>query len=91
MLDRVVLILSEYSINSPWIESFIDDFLKREREVNHPLLILCQLDNAITRTERTWLVDLLKTHQMLDFTQWGKKEIYDGALLQLLTVFQTKQ
>jgi len=86
--DKVVLILSEHSINSPWIEIIVNNFLKKERESKRPLLILCQLDDAIMRTEWSWLADLLKIHRVLDFTQWRKKEAYDSTLLQFLTVFQ---
>jgi hypothetical protein len=86
--DKVVLVLSEHSINSPWIEIMVNNLLKREREVKRSLLILCQLDSTLMKTKSSWIADLLKIHQILDFTQWKKKEAYDSILFQLLTVLQ---
>lgn len=91
MNNKVVLVLSEHSSNSPWVEIIVDTILKRESEAERSLLILCQLDDAIMGTGWSWLADLLKTHQILNFTQWKKKEAYDSALLQLLTVFQEEE
>lgn len=83
--DKVVLVLSRNSLKSPWIETIINNALRREVQIKRPILFLCQLDNAILETQRARKIGLLTTHRIFDFTQWEIKEAYKNKLTDLLT------
>jgi uncharacterized protein YjbI with pentapeptide repeats len=86
--DKVVLVISSHSVNSLWIETIVNNALEREAQAKHPTLFPCQIDNPIMETEPTWLVSLRKTHQILDFTQWKTKQVFDDKISELHTNIQ---
>ncbi len=83
--DKVVLLISNSSMKSPWIETTVNRALEREAQTHHPMLIPCQLNTSVMEAEPDWFVRLRNTHHILDFTQWETKEIFDDHVVELLT------
>ena len=52
--DKLMVILSENSIRSPWVEEEVEAALEKERKQNKLALFPIRLDDAVMETERAW-------------------------------------
>src|SRR5208282_6616392 len=52
--DKVMVILSANSINSPWVEKEVEAALEKERKQNKLVLFPIRLDDAVMETDRAW-------------------------------------
>jgi uncharacterized protein YjbI with pentapeptide repeats len=82
--DKLLLILSEVSINSGWIEQEVKTVLREEDRRGQKVLFPVQLDEMIKETDQTWAVDIRQTRRIGDFSQWQVPETYQQSLAQLL-------
>jgi uncharacterized protein YjbI with pentapeptide repeats len=82
--DRVLLILSEGSVNSTWVETEIRKALQEEQRRLAPVLIPIRVDDAVMETDREWAAELRRTRQIGDFRQWRDHDIYRKAASQLI-------
>lgn len=90
--DKLLLLLSEHSIQSGWVRYEVELALSRE---NQEMLFPICLDNALSRSTASWAVSLKATCHIGDFTGWQDDATYQEAfttLLRHLTVkpFATK-
>jgi uncharacterized protein YjbI with pentapeptide repeats len=82
--DRLLLILSEISINSEWIEQEVKTALREEDRRGQTVLFPIRLDETIMETGQTWAVNLRHTRRIGDFSQWQDPGAYQQSLAQLL-------
>jgi hypothetical protein len=52
--DKLMVILSENSIRSPWVEDEVEAALEKERKQSKLALFPIRLDDAVMETERAW-------------------------------------
>jgi uncharacterized protein YjbI with pentapeptide repeats len=84
IFDKLLLVLSANSINSPWVESEVEAALERERGEQKTVLFPIRLDDAVMETTQAWAADLRRTRHIGDFTRWKDHDSYQKSLARLL-------
>jgi uncharacterized protein YjbI with pentapeptide repeats len=89
--DQLVLILSNHSIQSHWIETSVASALERERRQADPgdrgsaVLFPIWLDDGAVETDQAWARDIRRTRRIGDFTRWHDVDAYAIAFGRLLS------
>lgn len=52
--DKLLLILSKYSINSTWVEKEVETALNKESKSNQTVLVPVRLDEAVMETDQAF-------------------------------------
>ena len=82
--DKVMVILSENSIRSPWVEEEVEAALEKERKQNKPVLFPIRLDDAVMETDQAWAASLRRTRHIGDFMTWKDHDPYQKSFERLL-------
>lgn len=82
--DRLLLILSEHSISSRWVEQEVETALAREREEEKLVLFPIRLDDAVMTIKSSWPSLIKNTMYIGDFRRWEEADSYKRALARLL-------
>jgi len=82
--DKLLLILSEHSVNSQWVEQEVETALERERKEKRTILFPIRLDKAVMDVEYGWPALVRNTRNIGNFVRWKQHEIYHKALFRLL-------
>jgi hypothetical protein len=82
--DKLLLALSENSIESAWVEQEVQAALEKERKSGKLVLFPVRLDEAVMETPKAWAANLRRTRQIGDFTRWKAHDAYQQALQRLL-------
>src|SRR5215469_7073892 len=70
LYDKLLLVLSEQSVNSPWVEQEVETALAKEREGKSLVLFPICLDETIMQMTSGWPVLIRNTRHIGDFTMW---------------------
>ena len=81
--DKLLIILSEASIASDWVEDEVSSAYDEERERKVTLLSPIRIDEALTNTTEPWARKLRDRH-IGDFRQWKDPAEYQKSLKRLL-------
>lgn len=82
--DKLLLILSEHSLASAWVEDEVEAALERERRENRLVLFPIRLDDCIMETEVAWAAHLRQKRHIGDFRKWKDHDSYQKVLERLL-------
>ncbi|MBI1881937.1 MAG: toll/interleukin-1 receptor domain-containing protein [Chloroflexi bacterium] len=82
--DKLLLILSERSINSTWVEKEVETAFEEERKRNQTVLFPVRLDKAVMETDQAWAADIRRTRHIGDFSRWQDHHAYQQAFKRLL-------
>ena len=82
--DRSLLLLSEHSIESFWVEHEVEAVLEKEDRQKREILFPVRLDEAIMHTSKAWAATLRRTRHIGDFTNWIDPQAYQIAFDRLL-------
>jgi len=86
--DKVLLLLSEHSVKSAWVEEEVKRAWEREGEPAEPgeplVLFPIRLDDTVMQTERAWARQLRYLRHIGDFTRWKDHDAYQDHFQQLL-------
>lgn len=82
--DKLLLILSENSLNSFWVESEVEKAFEEERQRNTTVLFPVRLDEAVLETNQPWAAEIRRTRHIGDFTRWKDHDAYQQAFERLL-------
>ena len=82
--DKVMVILSENSIRSSWVEEEVEAALEKERKQNKLVLFPIRLDNAVMETDQAWAASLRRTRHIGDFRAWKDHDQYQKSFERLL-------
>jgi uncharacterized protein YjbI with pentapeptide repeats len=91
--DKLLLILSEHSVRSQWVEREAVTAMEREDRLNAQaasdalratLLFPLRLDDAVLKAEPAWAGDIRRTRHIGDFTGWKDHDIYTSVFQRLL-------
>ncbi len=88
--DKLLVVLSKFSVESPWIQREVEAAIEEERNRKRAVLFPVRLDNDRMDAEKDWLDDLQKTHQIYDFTAWQNWESYFTQFSHLVGDLKTK-
>jgi len=84
MRDKVLLILSEDSISSNWVENEVNAALSEENKRKKPILFPIRVDAAVLDSDLTWMEYINKTRNICNFSNWKDHDAYHQALDKLL-------
>jgi hypothetical protein len=74
--DKVLLVLSENSVNSSWVRSEVENALEREGRQRAQVLFPVRLDDAIENADQAWAADIRRQRQIGDFSGWKEHHQY---------------
>jgi hypothetical protein len=89
--DKLLLILSESSIASDWVEHEVENVLEEERQSKRIALFPIRLDDAVMNSSEAWAALIRRTRHIGDFTGWKEEESYQKALERLLRDLKSEQ
>ncbi|MDE3088338.1 MAG: TIR domain-containing protein [Chloroflexota bacterium] len=82
--DKLLLILSESSIQSVWVEREVETALEKERQENRMNLFPIRVDDEVMQTSVSIASYLRRTRHIGDFRNWEDPESYAKAFDRLL-------
>ncbi|MEM8610795.1 MAG: toll/interleukin-1 receptor domain-containing protein [Cyanobacteria bacterium P01_H01_bin.105] len=83
--DRLLLILSESSVNSQWVEQEVETALEKERDRNNQVVLFpVRLDNAVMDSGDGWTRLIKNTRNIGDFCQWKDHDAYQKTFERLV-------
>jgi hypothetical protein len=82
--DKLLVILSEASIGSDWVEDEVDKAYAEERDRKTIVLFPVRIDDVVMRTPKPWARKLRDQRNIGDFRQWESPAVYSQRLARLL-------
>jgi uncharacterized protein YjbI with pentapeptide repeats len=82
--DKLLLVLSEASLESTWVSYEVEKALDKEPEGKHNVLFSIRLDKAILTCETDWAKEIRKSRHIGDFEHWKDHDAYQVAFERLL-------
>ena len=82
--QKFMLVLSEQSIASDWVEGEVEAALERERREKRTVLFPIKLDDPIQETSIAWASHIRQTRHIGDFRGWENHGVYQRAFARLL-------
>jgi uncharacterized protein YjbI with pentapeptide repeats len=82
--DKVLLILSEHSIGSDWVENEVKTAYEEERRRKQTMLFPVRLDDAVMGTKEPWAAMLRADRNIGDFRQWKDHDSYQKVFKRVL-------
>jgi hypothetical protein len=82
--DRLLLILSEHSIKSPWVQTEVETAFEKEAKEHRLVLFPLRLDDAVMDVTIGWAATIRRQRHIGDFTQWKDHDVYQKAFDRLL-------
>jgi hypothetical protein len=84
LYDKLLLILSEHSVRSPWVETEVETAFSKEHKTGKLALFPVKLDTTVEETEEAWAATIHQTRHIGDFTRWKEHDEYQKGLNRLL-------
>jgi len=82
--DKLLVILSENSINSEWVGDEVEAALEEEQASGRTILFPIRLDGAVMNTRQDWAAKIKCRRHIGDFTGWKNEIEYQKAFDRLL-------
>jgi hypothetical protein len=74
--DKVLLILSQHSIKSDWVEDEVKTAYEEERKRGQTVLFPIRLDDVVMETNEAWAAKLRADRHIGDFRCWKDHDAY---------------
>jgi TIR domain/Pentapeptide repeats (8 copies)/Pentapeptide repeats (9 copies) len=82
--DKVLLVLSEASIASDWVEDEVTKAFEEERQRDGVVVFPVRVDDAVFSTKEAWALKLRANRNIGDFRAWKDHDAYQRTLERLL-------
>jgi hypothetical protein len=82
--DKLMLVLTEHSIASDWVEGEVEAALERERWEKRTVLFPIRLDDSVMESPVAWASHIRQTRHIGDFRGWENHGAYQSAFARLL-------
>jgi hypothetical protein len=82
--EKLLLILSENSVASDWVEKEVETAMEKERESRKPALFPVRLDDSVNAIKSGWAADVRRTRHIGDFSKWKSHDEYEKVFERLL-------
>ena len=82
--DKILLVLSEASIASDWVEDEVTKGFAEERQRGMTVLFPVRLDDEVFTTGQAWARKLRDNRNIGDFRRWKDHDAYQKTLARLL-------
>ncbi len=84
MYDKLLLVLSEHSVESIWVEREVEAAFEKEHRENRLVLFPVRLDEAVMPATQAWAADIRRMRHIGDFTRWKEHDEYQKAFARLI-------
>jgi uncharacterized protein YjbI with pentapeptide repeats len=88
--DKVLLILSEHSIKSDWVEDEVTKAYAEERRRGQTVLFPIRIDDEVMTTEKAWAKKLRDGRHIGDFRNWKNHDGYAKSFERVLRDLKAK-
>ncbi|GHO98844.1 hypothetical protein KSF_088920 [Reticulibacter mediterranei] len=88
LYDKLLLVLSQHSVQSKWVRFEVEAALDKECEGKPPVLFPVRLDDAVLNSSTSWAAHIQRSRHITDFSQWKQHDDYQRALTRLLRHLQ---
>jgi len=82
--DKLILVISQHSIDSPWVRREVEAALEREDREKKDVLFPIRLDDSIFESREPWATELLRSRHIGDFSNWKSHDAYAVVLDRLV-------
>ncbi|HZO75774.1 MAG TPA: toll/interleukin-1 receptor domain-containing protein [Ktedonobacteraceae bacterium] len=82
--DKLLLLLSEHSLQSTWVKHEVEAAFEKEEQQHRLVLFPIRLDDMVMQTSTAWAATLRRTRHIGDFTRWTDPQAYQQAFDRLL-------
>jgi uncharacterized protein YjbI with pentapeptide repeats len=82
--DKLMVLLSENSVSSPWVEKEVETAFEKERQEKRTVLFPIRLDDSVMETKEAWAADIRRGRHIGDFRDWKNQDSYKKAFDRLL-------
>jgi len=82
--DKLLLLLSTHSIESPWVEIEVRAAMEKEHRQHRDVLFPIRLDKSVVETDQAWAAMLRQSRHIGDFANWTDPQAYQIAFDRLL-------
>ena len=82
--EKLLLVLSDQSINSDWVEKEIETAFEKERQTKEIVLFPIRLDDSVMHCDTGWAADIKRSRHIGDFQGWKDHDDYKRAFNRLL-------
>jgi uncharacterized protein YjbI with pentapeptide repeats len=82
--DKLLVVLSEHSVESAWVESEVEAAMERERREKTTILFPVRLDDAVMETGQAWAEEVRRTRHIGDFRNWKSYDSYRRSFERLV-------
>lgn len=89
--DKLLIILSEHSVESQWVEKEVESALEKERSQKRIVLFPIRLDDTVMNIAGGWPADIRRTRKIGDFKKWKDYDSYQKAFDRLIRDLQAEE
>jgi hypothetical protein len=82
--DKLLVVLSENSVNSQWVEREVQTAFEKENRQGSTVLFPVRVDDAVMDCPRAWAADIRRTRHIGDFRKWKNHDSFRKSLGRLL-------
>ena len=82
--DKLLLVLSENSVSSQWVEKEVETALEKEREQGKIVLFPVKLGDSVLEIKAGCAADVRRTRHIGHFTDWKNHDSYKKAFDRLM-------
>lgn len=82
--DKLLLVLSKFSVSSQWVEREIEQALDLEFERGEIVLFPIRLDDTVMHSTVWWVENIRRSRHIGNFSRWSDHEAYQQAFERLL-------
>lgn len=82
--DKLLLVLSQHSVESSWVEKEVETAFEKERQQKRHVLFPVRLDDVVMQTSTSWAADIRRMRHITDFSDWKNHDAYQKAFGRLL-------
>lgn len=84
VFDKVMIVLSDASVRSRWVEREVNAAWEREEREKRTVLFPIRIDDAVMQAPNPWAADIRRSRQIGDFRCWKDHDVYKKAVERLL-------
>ena len=82
--DKLLLVLSKYSVASGWVEHEVNTALTKENKEKRTVLFPVRLDKAVLESPLSWATEIRRERNIGNFSSWKNHDEYQKAFDRLL-------
>jgi uncharacterized protein YjbI with pentapeptide repeats len=90
VFDKVIIVLSEASVESRWVEREVNAAREREERDDLTVLFPIRIDDEVMKATQPWAADIRRSRHIGDFRGWEVRASYLKAFERLLRDLQAK-